>query len=115
MLADTTAVFNSPESDVPLSDNDILNLGDESIKVIHTPGHTPGSICLYVENKFLFSGDTLFCGDIGRCDLPGGNEQKIMISLEKLSRLISPETKLFPGHGPQCVMKKEISHNPYLK
>lgn len=78
--------------------NETLDLGDAHLKVIHTPGHTPGSICLYEEKeKILFSGDTIFpFGNFGRTDLPGGDIKKLIKSLEKLSKL--DVKKLYPGH-----------------
>ena len=78
--------------------NEVLDLGNANLRVIHTPGHTPGSICLYEEReKILFSGDTLFpFGNFGRTDLPGGNIKKLVESLEKLSKL--DVKKLYPGH-----------------
>lgn len=104
MLART---FNSPplkiHPDGKLKDGDRIDLGKRmKLKVIHTPGHTPGSICLYdEEKKVLFSGDTLFNGGLGRTDLPGGNWQKLKSSLEKLIQVHQEQgiKKLYPGHG----------------
>jgi glyoxylase-like metal-dependent hydrolase (beta-lactamase superfamily II) len=85
--------------DRTLKDNEILNLGDVKLKIIHTPGHTPGSICLYEpKSKTLFSGDTVFpFGGVGRTDLLGGNTKKIIDSIKRLTKL---DVKiLYPGHG----------------
>ncbi len=84
--------------DVKLKDGDVIDVGTRKLKVIHTPGHTPGSICLYDEKDgILFSGDTLFSDGIGRTDCPGGDEEALIESLNKLSKLSFK--KLLPGHG----------------
>ncbi|HLI45728.1 MAG TPA: MBL fold metallo-hydrolase [Geobacterales bacterium] len=84
-----------------LNEGDALNFGKYELKVIHTPGHTPGSICLYEEKeKVLFSGDTLFQGTYGRVDFPYSSEEEIIKSLKKLSKL-PRETLVYPGHGPE--------------
>ena len=90
-----------------------LTLAGLEIYVIHTPGHTPGSVCLMVENA-LFSGDTLFAGSCGRTDLPGGDWLTILTSLR---RLASFETNywVYPGHGPSSTLTMEKKHNPYLR
>ncbi len=97
-------VFGAPAPrfsvNVQLKDNENIDLGDVSLRVIHTPGHTPGSICLYEpESKSLFSGDTVFpYGSIGRTDLPGGSAHAIVTSIQKLTEL--DVATLYPGHGP---------------
>jgi len=102
-----------PSADKLLTDNEIIRKNNIELKIIHTPGHTPGSICIVYNKKYIFTGDTLFCGSVGRCDLPGGNEQILLNSLEKLKHL--PESMIIlPGHGPQCNLKDELIHNPYL-
>ena len=90
-----------------------LNLAGLDIYVIHTPGHTPGSVCLMVENA-IFSGDTLFAGSCGRTDLPGGDWLTILNSLRRLAAF---ETNywVYPGHGPSSTLTMEKKHNPYLK
>ena len=91
--------FLSFKPDMTLKGDEILDLGDCKLKVIHTPGHTPGSICLYEEkSKSLFSGDTIFPGGgVGRTDLPGGNTQQLIDSIKKLCKI---DVKvLYPGHG----------------
>jgi glyoxylase-like metal-dependent hydrolase (beta-lactamase superfamily II) len=81
-----------------LNDGDKLELGELTLEIIHTPGHTPGSVCLYDRRyKFLFSGDTIFLDGIGRVDLPGGNEKAMRDSLGRIGKLGVKE--LFPGHG----------------
>jgi len=83
--------------------------------VVATPGHTIGSCCYYVESeKWLFSGDTLFCGSIGRTDLPTGSGEQIMQSVEMLAQRFSGDVKVYPGHGDTTTMAEEIAHNPFL-
>ncbi len=81
-----------------LKDGEEIKIGESILKVIHTPGHTPGSICLAGE-KFVFSGDTLFKEGHGRTDLPGGSEKSLERSLEKLKEILKPGIKICPGHG----------------
>ena len=102
-----------PVADVILEDNSIIKSGTVEFKVIHTPGHTPGGICL-LAGETAFTGDTLFKGSVGRWDLPGGSEEKLMDSLEKLSRL-SPQVKIYPGHGDTTTIGEELKKNPYLQ
>ncbi len=85
---------------------------DLVLTVLHTPGHTPGSICLLGEGV-LFSGDCLFAGGIGRIDLPGGDEHSLMHSLTRLCEL-DPELVVYPGHGPATTIGHELASNPWL-
>lgn len=101
------------EPDILIKDGDIFTFGDIVLKVIHTPGHTPGSICLLCNDAYLFSGDTLFSGDIGRTDLPGGDEKLILNSLKILKRL-NKNIIVYPGHGPETRIGEEIKNNPYM-
>jgi len=102
---------NSPAA-VLLEDGSLIKFGNESLKVMHTPGHTPGSICLLGE-RLVFTGDTLFAGGIGRTDFPGGSDSDMRLSLQKLTRL--PEYFLvYPGHGPTSIMGEEKRGNPFL-
>jgi len=77
---------------------DKIKIGDVILKVLHTPGHTPGSICLLGKN-FIFTGDTLFKEGAGRTDLPGGSSKHLQESLQKLSKILKPGMKIYPGHG----------------
>jgi glyoxylase-like metal-dependent hydrolase (beta-lactamase superfamily II) len=86
--------------------------GGLTFTVLHTPGHTPGSICLLGEGV-LFSGDCLFAGGIGRLDLPGGDERAMMRSLHRLAGL-DPKLVVYPGHGPATTIGEEVAHNPWL-
>lgn len=110
--------FTPHKPDFTFIDDLVLECGDMQIRFIHTPGHTPGSSCIFLENTgkepILFSGDTLFCGSVGRTDLPGGDFDMLKKSLKKLLKIIPPETLILPGHGPQTTMKDESESNPFL-
>lgn len=86
------------EPDILLKERGEIKIGDVALKVLHTPGHTPGSICL-LERNFVFTGDTLFKEGVGRTDLPGGSSKHLRESLEKLSKYLKPGMKIYPGHG----------------
>ncbi|MEM0095122.1 MAG: MBL fold metallo-hydrolase [Candidatus Bathyarchaeia archaeon] len=102
----------SPPADMLLKDGDTVKFGNITLKVIHTPGHSPGSISLLGE-KEIFTGDTLFAGSIGRTDLPQGSDKDMRSSLEKLARL--PDfLKVYPGHGPATTIGEEKANNPFL-
>jgi glyoxylase-like metal-dependent hydrolase (beta-lactamase superfamily II) len=88
----------SPAVDVILNENDIIKVGQVELKVIHTPGHTKGGICL-IGDKFAFTGDTLFFDSIGRTDLPDADEKKMFESLNRLKTLLSDDMVIYPGHG----------------
>ncbi len=91
---------------------DVLNLAGLTFRVLHTPGHTPGCVCLEVENA-LFSGDTLFAGTCGRTDLPGSSHAAMTRSLSRL-RTLPDHLSVYPGHGDSSTMAAEKAHNPYL-
>ena len=93
-------------------DGDMLELAGLKIRVHHTPGHTPGSVCLETEG-LLFTGDTLFAGSCGRTDLPGGSWQTILDSLNRL-RQFDAELAVLPGHGESSTIGREIRYNPFL-
>ena len=104
----------SPPADGYLVEGDIVKFGDARLQVLHTPGHSPGSVCLLDENS-VFSGDTLFAGSVGRVDLPGGSSRELLRSLrEKLSRL-PDHLALYPGHGPRSTIGEEKRCNPFLQ
>lgn len=100
-------------AEIHLSEGDTFTLGDEVVTVWHTPGHTPGSICLYTEGVLL-SGDTLFAGTIGRTDLPGGREQDMRNSLCRIFSF-KKDAVLYSGHGPVSSLAKEKKYNPYAQ
>jgi len=86
------------EVDKFLKEGDKIKIGDSVLKVLHTPGHTKGGICLLGKN-FIFTGDTLFKDGYGRTDLPGGSEKNLQASLEKLKKILKPGVTVYPGHG----------------
>ena len=90
-----------------------LQVADMDISVIHTPGHTPGSVCLLIEDT-MFSGDTLFAGSMGRCDFPGSSIFEMRKSLRKLCAL-SKNYRVLPGHGEDSTLDHEKKTNPYLR
>ena len=94
-------------------DGDIVEAAGLSFRVLGTPGHTPGSVCLLC-GEALFSGDTLFAGSYGRTDFKGGSTQDMYASLRKLAAL-PPQTRVLPGHGPESTIEDELRTNPYLR
>jgi len=104
--------FDLPDDLRWIDRDEALAFGKMAFQVIHTPGHTPGSVCFQIGDSLL-SGDTLFAGAVGRVDLPGGSWKMLAKSLEKLSTL--PESlTVYPGHGLQTTMREELRSNPYL-
>lgn len=94
--------------DARVNDGDILHLGHIQFKVIHTPGHTKGGMCLYcAEEGFLLSGDTLFSGSWGRTDLPSSNFQDIITSISNKLMILPEDTIVYPGHGKPTMIKEE--------
>lgn len=105
----------SPEPAFTFEDGDTLSIGTIQLRVMHTPGHTLGSVSFYcAQEKTVITGDTLFQGSVGRTDLPGGNEQQLLNSLESYL-LLPEETIVIPGHGPTSTLREEKSHNPWLR
>jgi len=96
-----------------LQDGDIIKIGKVSVKVIHTPGHTPGGITLEAGNNLL-TGDTLFAGSVGRSDFSGGNHRQLINSIKERLLVYPPETKVLPGHGPASTIGEESKYNPFL-
>ena len=95
---------------------DELEFGNHQLKIIHTPGHTPGSCSfLLEEKKILFTGDTLFKGSIGRTDLPGGDFQQILESIRERILNLPEDLQVLPGHGPQTSLVAEVRTNPFLR
>jgi len=102
--------------DEGIGDGRVLQIGGIAGNVIHTPGHTEGSICLHFpQQKKLIAGDTLFAGSIGRTDLPGGSMEKILRSLHTRVLALPDETQVTPGHGPQTTIGEERETNPFLQ
>jgi glyoxylase-like metal-dependent hydrolase (beta-lactamase superfamily II) len=108
----------SPPADDTVKDGDAIVVGDVSLEVIHTPGHSPGGICLLSDGN-LFTGDTLFVGGIGRTDLPGSSYEQFMISIQERLISLPPETIVWPGHDygpmPRSTIGYEKTTNPWLQ
>ena len=110
---------DSPETappDEPLNDGQRVGLANYPAQIIHTPGHTQGSICLYFAPlKMILAGDTLFAGSIGRTDLPGGNPEQIIDSIHSRLLTLPDDTKVVPGHGSTTTIGAERKTNPFLQ
>ena len=103
-----------PAGNLKLTENEEVKFGSHTLKIIRTPGHSPGSVSFYcAEENVLFTGDTLFKGSIGRTDFPGGSMFQIISSLRELAQL-PDKTIVYPGHGPQTSIGFELAHNPYM-
>jgi hydroxyacylglutathione hydrolase len=103
------------EIDRSISSGETVAAGSHTAQILHTPGHTEGSVCLYFEpEQKLIAGDTLFAGSIGRTDLPGGSMQKIMRSLHDTVLALPDETVVVPGHGQLTTIGEERESNPFL-
>lgn len=121
MLADPTKNFSieisgegySTKADRLLTDNEVILFGERGIRVIHTPGHSKGSVC-YLVGKMIFCGDTVFAQGIGRTDLYGGSYPEISKSVKKLAEM-EGDYVLNPGHGPATTLQKERLQNPYMR
>lgn len=105
--------ITSPPADILLTGGQKLILADLEFKVIHTPGHTPGGVCLQVE-QVVFTGDTLFAGSVGRTDFPYASSAQLMQSLQEKIKPLPPDLVVYPGHGPTSTIGREKETNPYL-
>jgi glyoxylase-like metal-dependent hydrolase (beta-lactamase superfamily II) len=105
---------NPPDPDAFLNDADIVDVDGLQLRVIHTPGHTRGSVCFYA-NGVLFAGDTLFAGSIGRTDLPGGDYDEEMASIVERLLVLPDDTIVLPGHMDQTTIGHERQRNPYVR
>jgi len=112
-FADNGNEIENLKADKVLEDGDVINIGDILLKVIHTPGHTPGSICLLTGNE-IFTGDTLFAGSAGRTDLPGGSYEQLVDSIHNKIKPLPGHLKVYPGHGPTTTIEVEKSQNPFM-
>ena len=105
----------SVKADVWHKDGEILKLAGFDIEALHTPGHTEGGSCYYIrEIGVLFSGDTLFCGSVGRTDFPGGSMSEIVRSIKEKVMVLPDDTKVYPGHGEGTSVGYERENNPFL-
>lgn len=104
-----------PAPDIHLADGMELEAGGISLKVLHTPGHTKGGVCLYSETDgVVFTGDTLFAGSIGRTDFPGGSFEELMTSIRTKLLSLSDDVRVLPGHGPESTIGRERKSNPFI-
>jgi glyoxylase-like metal-dependent hydrolase (beta-lactamase superfamily II) len=93
-----------------LREGEQVRIGDLVLDVLHTPGHTEGSVCLYEERlAILLTGDLLFAGSYGRTDLPGGNDEQMVASLARIAREIPPAVRVLPGHGAETTVERELA------
>ena len=115
-----SAIMGTPlefsPADIILNDGDEIDFAGVKLKVIHTPGHTPGGICLYCESeKLLFAGDTLFAASVGRTDFPGGDHDLLITSIRTKLLVLPDETKVYTGHGPATTIGQEKKFNPFIQ
>lgn len=120
MLSDPAANLSSwfneeiiSSADELLEDGQLIEVGDLEIEVIHTPGHTPGGVCLKVKDR-VFTGDTLFASGIGRTDLPSGDYKTLLTSIRQRLLSLPDETVIYPGHGEFSTIGRERRENPFL-
>jgi len=106
-------VDNSPPPDRSIHDGDCIDIGNDSLTVIHSPGHSPGSISLH-QDSILFSGDTLFCRGVGRTDVPGGSWETLKNSIKTRLLTLPENTLVLPGHGPKTYIGQEKKLNPFI-
>jgi len=104
----------SPQADKTLRNGDVIQFGRVKLVVLHTPGHSEGGISLLGED-FVFTGDTLFAGSIGRTDFPGGSFEEIMSSIKTKLVILPDHFKVYPGHGPVSTIGEEKRSNPFLQ
>lgn len=110
--------FTPPPADIEVEDGQTIELGKMGFKFIHTPGHSPGSCIISIDGSVM-TGDTLFVGSIGRCDLPGGSPEEMYRSLKTKVMALPKESLIYPGHDygptPTSVLEREMKENVYLK
>lgn len=102
------------KADFLLQDGQELTVGQERLKVLATPGHTPGGVC-FLGSEGLISGDTLFAGAIGRTDFPGGSMKQLLKGIREKLLILPEDTRVFPGHGEETTIGEEKGSNPFLK
>jgi len=106
--------FSFAPAEIELKDAEKLSVGDLILEIIHTPGHTPGSISIKVDN-IIFTGDTLFAGSIGRSDFPGSSFEQLMASIKTKLLIQDDDAVIYPGHGIRSTIKQEKATNPFLR
>jgi hydroxyacylglutathione hydrolase len=108
--------FSSKPADFSLEEGNVIEQANIKLDVIHTPGHTPGGICLYSKaDDIAFVGDTLFANSVGRTDIPGGSTTQLIKSIKEKLCNLPDETVAYPGHGPATTIAQEKANNPFLK
>lgn len=107
---------NPPAVSDWLKDGQVIAIGKLSAQVLHTPGHTPGSVSFYfgADRALVFAGDTLFAHSVGRTDLPGGSFEDLTSSIRSKLYTLPPATRVVPGHGRETLIGHELQHNPYI-
>lgn len=105
---------NSPEPDKTIDEGDKITFGNITLKVLHTPGHSPGGVALHTEG-IVFVGDTLFSGSIGRTDLPGGDFKTLISSVKNKLFTLDDSTRVLCGHGPETTIGREKLYNPFFR
>jgi hydroxyacylglutathione hydrolase len=106
--------FTQPSADIKLKGNEKFQIGGLTLEILHTPGHTPGGICIKV-NNMVFTGDTLFAGSIGRTDFPGGSYDELISSIKEKLMPLGDDMSVLPGHGEPSTIGAEKKMNPFLK
>lgn len=114
MERDNSVYGSIRKADGYLQDGDILNFGNKTIKVIHTPGHTKGGVCFLIDDN-CFTGDTLFQGSIGRTDFIGGDFKEIISSIKTKLLTLGDDVQVYPGHGSSSTIAFEKERNPFLE
>jgi len=108
--------FSTAPADFACEEGDVIESAGIKLEVIHTPGHTPGGVCLYSSDEgIVFVGDTLFADSIGRTDFPGGSMGRLVKSIKEKLLTLPDDTVVYPGHGPTTTIAQEKQHNPYLQ
>ncbi len=108
--------YTAAPADVLVQDGDIIEEEGMALEVIHTPGHTPGGICLYVRQEaILFSDDVLFAESVGRTDFPNGDMTQLQEAIRTRLLVLPDQTRVLPGHGPETTIAHEKSHNPFVR
>ena len=116
LSAMTGGQFSTEPANFSLEQESIIEQAGIKLRVLHTPGHTPGGICLYSKDeRIVFTDDTLFAGSIGRTDFPGGGMSQLVQSITEKLFTLPDETKVYPGHGPVTTIAQEKAHNPFLR
>ncbi len=105
----------SPDADATITDTDLLTVGQSTLKVLHIPGHSPGSLAFYSDQGFVIAGDTLFQGGVGRTDFPGCSESQLLTGIRTKLYTLPDTTIVYPGHGPETSIGEEKVSNPFVR